>query len=63
MVMGAGLPVVRSGSKIPFISVEAKKSYPVTTSKGEINVSNTITRYIHIKHSDSPVRIFKETTV
>jgi hypothetical protein len=25
--------------------------------------ATTITRYIHIKHSDSPVRIFKETTV
>lgn len=25
--------------------------------------ATTISRYIHIKHSDSPVRIFKETTV
>jgi len=23
----------------------------------------TITRYIHIRHSDAPVRVFKETTV
>lgn len=23
----------------------------------------TITRYIHIRHTDAPVRVFKETTV
>ncbi|KAG8229883.1 hypothetical protein J437_LFUL009747 [Ladona fulva] len=62
MLMGAGVPAFRSGSKGPYITIDAKKSCPVNSSRGDI-VSNTITRYIHIKHSDSPVRIFKETTV
>jgi hypothetical protein len=25
--------------------------------------ATTITRYVHIRHSDAPVRVFKETTV
>jgi hypothetical protein len=32
-------------------------------SPGEDLDTTTITRYIHIKNSDSPVQIFKETTV
>ncbi|KZC15015.1 hypothetical protein WN55_07863 [Dufourea novaeangliae] len=33
------------------------------SSNNNNNTATTITRYIHIKHADSSVKIFRETTV
>jgi len=45
---------------------KSEKSEPSSLERPQEVCNNgtaTITRYIHIKHADSPVKIFRETTV
>lgn len=46
-----------------FNHVESTSFTSQHVAPADVLDATTITRYIHIKHSDSPVRIFKETTV
>lgn len=53
----------KSGTMSSLSSREIFNNNNDTHSNNNNNGATTITRYIHIKHADSSVKIFRETTV